>query len=658
MKARTTNVADFDAYAATLVASAVGTGTVTIDHARAALRPGGRGSFAARLSAMLRRQKLKASLSGAFRGRPGAMTVTVARFQGRYAKLAFRLARPAAIRLRGAETIVGPARIALAGGTVTLRLTTRNGAIAGQVTADALPARLLQQAGVTQISRGALSGTARLYGRNGAFGVAFDVTGRGLRRRRAPASAALDLQAKGRWSPGLLRVEGRLNGRTDNDDLRFKLSLPRYGPVDARIQGRANLKTLSDSGLLVNYRMSGEVTADLTVTGSAASPQARGTLELKNGRFVAAISGLDLRDINVLVRGAGRRIEIARAAATDGRDGKISATGHVTLDAAHGNPFDVTVTADRLRAIARDDIRMTVSGQIKVAGRQGDMAARGKVTVNEGEIAIPDRLPTEITVLDVIEVHTPPDLKRAVNKRVATVTPKIRLDIGVSVPRRLFVRGRGVFAEVQGDLTIRGMADNPQISGSLRTVRGHLDLLGKRFTFREGTVRFADRDLSNPRINLVAEATSGDVKATVTVRGTAKQPKFVIGSEPSLPRDEVLSRIMFGKNVGELGTNEALRLAAGAAVLFGPTGGATSLPDRIRRAAGLDIIDFNTTNGSPRAVFGKYVSDRVLVKIEQGLTEDSAAVGVEVEVFKNLSVESKVGRDGSSRLGLKWRYDY
>lgn len=657
LRLRTNDVADFNAYSATLVAGAVGVGSATVDSAQVRLQPGGRGSFAARLSTTVNKEKLSASLRGGFRGRPEAMDVTVTRLDGRYAKQTFRLARPAPVRLRGGNVAVGPARIALAGGAITFRMTARNGAFDGRVTAEALPARLLQLAGMTQISEGTLSGSARLYGR-GAIGVEFDVMGQGLRRRRAPASAALTIEAKGRWSPGLLKVDGRLRGRTDSDDLQFKLSMPRRGPLDARIQGRANLETLSDSGLLVNYRMSGQVTADLTVTGSAAAPQARGTLEIKNGRFVNSISGLDLQAVNVQLRGEGRRIVLARAEATDGGSGTLKATGAITLNAAQGNPFDVTVTANRLRALRRDDIRATVSGQVRVAGSQGNMSARGTITVDEGEIFIPERLPTSITVLDVIEVNTPPELRRETKKQAATIVPKIALDLRINVPRRLFVRGRGVFAEVQGNLTVRGTADNPNIRGVLRTVRGHLDLLGKRFNFREGDVRFTDRDLSNPRINLIAEATSGDVRATVTIRGSVKNPRFVIDSDPSLPRDEVLSRIMFGKNVGELGTNEALRLATGAAVLFGPSGGASSLPDRIRRAAGLDIIDFNSTNGEPRAVFGKYVSDRILVKIEQGLSQDSSAVGVEVEVFRNFSIESKVGRDGSSRLGVKWRYDY
>ncbi|MEQ8701665.1 MAG: hypothetical protein RLT05_34535, partial [Bauldia litoralis] len=233
LKARTDDVADFAAYSATLVAGAVGTGTATVESAQVRLQRGGRGSFAARLSATVNDEKLRASLRGGFRGRPDALDMTLSRLSGRYAKQTFRLSRPAPIRVRGGTVAAGPARLALAGGATTFRMTMRDGAFDGRVTAEALPAKLLQTAGVTQISQGTLSGTARLYGR-GAIGIAFDVSGRGLRRRRAPASAAMDIDAKGRWSPGYLKVEGSLKGKTDNDNLQFSLSMPRRGPIDAR----------------------------------------------------------------------------------------------------------------------------------------------------------------------------------------------------------------------------------------------------------------------------------------------------------------------------------------------------------------------------------------------------------------------------------------
>ena len=89
----------------------------------------------------------------------------------------------------------------------------------------------------------------------------------------------------------------------------------------------------------------------------------------------------------------------------------------------------------------------------------------------------------------------------------------------------------------------------------------------------------------------------------------------------------------------------------------GPKGG-IDLTERIRRATGLDVIDVSSEGGSTRAVFGKYVSERVLVKVEQGLSLDDTAAGVEIKIFRNFSGEATVRSDGSARAGFKWSLDY
>ena len=48
----------------------------------------------------------------------------------------------------------------------------------------------------------------------------------------------------------------------------------------------------------------------------------------------------------------------------------------------------------------------------------------------------------------------------------------------------------------------------------------------------------------------------------------------------------------------------------------------------------------------------------MLLKVEQGATVNSSRVGVEIEVFKNVVVETDIGADGDSKVGLKYRIDY
>ena len=90
--------------------------------------------------------------------------------------------------------------------------------------------------------------------------------------------------------------------------------------------------------------------------------------------------------------------------------------------------------------------------------------------------------------------------------------------------------------------------------------------------------------------------------------------------------------------------------------------------DQLSRRLGLDRIDISTVatvdektgeSGEAAALsLGKDINEDVRVGVEQGIQPGTGSVTVEVDLGKNLSVESRVGAQGRSGVGLKWEYDY
>jgi translocation and assembly module TamB len=154
------------------------------------------------------------------------------------------------------------------------------------------------------------------------------------------------------------------------------------------------------------------------------------------------------------------------------------------------------------------------------------------------------------------------------------------------------------------------------------------------------------------------------------VRGRASRPEIALSSQPTLPQDEILARILFGKSASNLSSLEAAQLAVAAAELSAG-GGGPGLLDRLRSFVGVDVLrvgsaetagtgaDGDAEGGTtPTVEAGKYVTDDVFVGVEQGATADSSKVTVEVEVTDNIAVESDVGATGSGNLGIKFQWDY
>jgi translocation and assembly module TamB len=66
----------------------------------------------------------------------------------------------------------------------------------------------------------------------------------------------------------------------------------------------------------------------------------------------------------------------------------------------------------------------------------------------------------------------------------------------------------------------------------------------------------------------------------------------------------------------------------------------------------------STGCGGPSVEAGTYATEGVYLGVKQGVTDESGAVAVEIEVTPNISVESEVGITGESDIGVKFKWDY
>jgi translocation and assembly module TamB len=216
-------------------------------------------------------------------------------------------------------------------------------------------------------------------------------------------------------------------------------------------------------------------------------------------------------------------------------------------------------------------------------------------------------------------------------------------------------------------VSVSGTTVAPQIGGEIRLDRGTFSALGKTFTLTEGLITFGGGPELDPSIRVIAEKQVRDAVARATLTGSLSSPLLEFSARPELPVDEVLARLLFDKGAGQVGAAEALQLAQVAAALQG--GGASpDIMSELGQKLGLDRIDVSTVEtvdketgeaGEAAALsLGKDINEDVRVGVEQGIQPGTGSVTVEVDLGKNLSVESRVGAEGRSGVGLKWEYDY
>jgi translocation and assembly module TamB len=228
------------------------------------------------------------------------------------------------------------------------------------------------------------------------------------------------------------------------------------------------------------------------------------------------------------------------------------------------------------------------------------------------------------------------------------------LNLAVRARNRIFVRGRGLDAELGGGVTLQGTLGNILASGGFELIRGRLDILGKRLTLDRANLSFQG-DLM-PQLDIQASSVSDGVTASVQINGRADGPEVTFSSVPDLPEDEVLAQLLFGQGLDNLSAFQALQLASAVATLAGR--GGEGLVGRLRKGFGLDDLDVAAgSDGESTVRAGKYLAEGIYsqVEVESG---GKSRVTLNLDLRRGLTARGSVGNDGEASLGLFFERDY
>lgn len=539
---------------------------------------------------------------------------------------------------------------------------------------DPLPLKLLAELGLAEIE-GTAKAKVNLGGTKTQPQVRLDLDVQGLKGLTAEAKKLppARVTAKAELISGQLAADLGIAGLTDKP-ARLQVAVPMrlaLEPFDFRLDERSPLQGSfeadADIGRLSRFlsldeqKLAGALQAAVRLGGRIGNPELGGSIRLQRGLYENGLSGTLIKDLDLEILLSGQSARITRLSANDGGVGRIEAKGGLTLDSASGGfQLNTEVNLDQATLVRSDDASATLSGQLAVAGDQRGAQAKGNLSIDKAEIRIPERVGPDVPKLEVKEIRGRAKAKGGQEPDKASKAPAypVNLDIKVDIPSRTFVRGRGLDSEWRGNLEIAGQAQEPRITGQLRVQRGLFDFLDRRFKIQEGSIDFYGGSPPIPNINLKADAAGRDMLAILSVQGSVLNPKLTLESQPTLPQDEVLARLLFDRSVKDISALQALKLAAAVKTL---AGGGRSLDflGKARDSLGLDTLDMGGAGSENKSVkAGKYLREDVYLEVESGLGSGASKVRVEKEISRQLSVETSVDQDSSSAFGINWKVDY
>mgnify|MGYP002778583779 FL=1 len=477
--------------------------------------------------------------------------------------------------------------------------------------------------------------------------------------------------------PGPVTVAGTVTDRGAGYDLALRGTGPGQIAAEARGQVAADLGTAdlrlsgSAQAALANpfiqpRSIGGPVRFDLALRGPLDPASLSGRVALSEGRLSDPGLPFSLQGIEATADLAGGQARIAaRAGVTSG--GTVTASGTVGLAA----PYPARLSADLRQVILRDPrlYETRVNGTATVTGPlTGGAVVGGSLLLNETELRIPDTGFGASGLIEGLEHVDEPAPVRETRRRagllddpaagaggaVGRAAAPLALDLTIRAPNRVFIRGRGLDAELGGALQLGGTVDAVVPTGGFDLIRGRLDILGTRLVVAQSTLRLEGS--FDPLIDVRASTESEGITASVLIAGRASAPEVRFVSVPELPEEEVLARLLFGQGLENLSAFQAAQLAGAVATLAGR--GGLGLVGRLRQGFGLDDLDVNTgAEGGTEVTAGRYLSRNLYTEItvdDQGRT----TIDLNLDVTDSITLRGSTGNEGGTGLGVFLERDY
>lgn len=479
----------------------------------------------------------------------------------------------------------------------------------------------------------------------------------------------LEIHGESRLTNGTLSTEADMLG-LGPDPVHLALSLPaslsltpaefrvaESGTLSGSLKGQIELARLVPVLELDGQILQGQATVDLQFAGQPADPEILGMLLIDKGRFEDLSSGTIVANADATLRADGHRVLLEQLSATDGNGGRMAAVGWLDVGPEGEVKYEVTAQVQQATLVRRRLVTGQATGQATLSGGAHGATVTGHVTLDRAQVNIPEELPPALTELKIEWRNAPAGLNQVAGEDRGAHHWPVKLDLQADIPGRLFVRGRGMESEFSGRLQVAGVHFAPQVHGELSLVRGRLDFLNIPFSLEQGVLSFEGQGVK-PYINVLAQSTVNDITADVRLTGRVDEPHIELSSTPELPEDEIIARLLFGKSVGSLSPLQAVRLAMALRSITGAAGG-PDVTGNIRGLLTLDDLNLNEeTSGGYSIEAGKYLTDKVYLKLEKGLTTQDDTAGVQIELAPRMSLESDVGRQQGASVGLFYKLDY
>jgi translocation and assembly module TamB len=436
----------------------------------------------------------------------------------------------------------------------------------------------------------------------------------------------------------------------------------RLGPTDNDLTIRGRAQAALANAFIVPRAIVGPVAFDLKLTGPLALSSLSGPITLERGRLSDPSLAFAFDGISARANLSGGQARVAATLPLT-TTGKLAVAGTIGLAEPFSAALGITVQGVTIRD--PDLFETLMNGELDLTGPVlSRPLLAGRVTLVETELRIPSTgFGGAAGLPELRHINEPADV-RATRARAGLLAGAtgagragrgdLALDVTISAPNRVFVRGRGLDAELGGEVRLLGTLSALAPAGAFNLIRGRLDLLGKRFDLQEALLQL-EGDLV-PFLRMVASTENDGITTNVVIEGRADDPEVSFTSVPDMPEEEVLAQLLFGQDLQNLSPMQALQLANAVATLAGR--GGQGVMGKLRQGIGVDNLDVKTTTeGGAELTAGKYIGKNAYTEVTVG-QDGKSQINLNLDLTDSITLRGRADNDGQTGIGVFLEKDY
>ncbi len=486
----------------------------------------------------------------------------------------------------------------------------------------------------------------------------------GATQRFGLREARIALSARGGTWRFSQRVSGRSLGEITGEQTVQAARDAIWPADDAALDGTLAIAVESldawSGWLPAGWRLAGKLDAHAQLGGRFGAPEYTGRVGGSGLGANNLLLGVDVRDGELAIALEGTRAQI-ETFTLHGGEGQVRLEGGAAFGEAP--QAQLTLVAERFRALARVDRRLLASGRAELLLSPERLRATGSFTADEGlfDISRGDApsLGDDVQVVgerdvgddDGSQATAPPPAQRG-----------LELDLRADLGQQLRLRGRGIDTLLRGQVALTSPGGRPALNGVIRTEQGVYAAYAQRLTIDHGTVTFAG-PIDNPQLDILAlrhrspTADEDDPQVGVLITGPAQNPRVRLYSDPSMSDNDTLSWLVLGRSSSGLGRTElALVQQAALALLSGEDSGSSDPLARL----GIDELSIRQDESSgvreTVVALGKQLSSRWYFGYERSLNATAGTWQLIYRVARRFTVRAQSGLDNSLDLIWSWRW--